>query len=196
MTTFVLSEPWMRLLVIGTDCKDSCKSNYHMITTTSRWHINVVKTIITLIEILHLTILWYQEDESILNKKIIAAVSVTTFFVYLLVRYEHDVQDTINILWIAYSCLGISTAFSLPDLIIILLFQVTSFKERIFFIKVQINCQSLTNWVGLLYFWHWKARFVLLLCCRRNSTGQWPEEEVRSCPTFVSSLSEGQKANT
>jgi hypothetical protein len=34
-------------------------------------HINVVKTIITLIEILHhtLTILWYQEDESILNKK-------------------------------------------------------------------------------------------------------------------------------
>ena len=41
------------------------------ITTTLRWYINVVKTIITLIEILHhtLTILWYQEDESILNKK-------------------------------------------------------------------------------------------------------------------------------
>jgi carbon starvation protein CstA len=98
---------WMRfelttLVVIGTD---SCKSNYHMITTTPRWHINVVKTIITLIEILHhtLTILWYQEDESILNNKntIIAAVSVTTFFVYLLVRYEHDVQDAINILWTA-----------------------------------------------------------------------------------------------
>ena len=68
---FVLSEPWMRfelttLVMIGTD---SCKSNYHMITTTPRWHINVVKTIITLIEILHhtFTILWYQEDESILN---------------------------------------------------------------------------------------------------------------------------------
>ena len=45
-------------------------------------------------------------------------------------RYEHDVQDAINILWTAYSCLGISTAFSLPGLIIILLFQVTSFKER------------------------------------------------------------------
>jgi hypothetical protein len=41
----------------------------------------------------------------------------------------HDVQDAINILWTVYSCLGISTAFSLPDLIIILLFQVTSFKE-------------------------------------------------------------------
>ena len=54
---------------------------------------------------------------------------------YLLVRYEHDVQDAINILWTAYSCLGISTAFSLPDLIIILLFQVTSFKERIFLLK-------------------------------------------------------------
>jgi hypothetical protein len=37
-----------------------------------------------------------------------------------------------NILWTAYSCLGISTAFSLPDLIIILLFQVTSFKESFF----------------------------------------------------------------
>ena len=122
-------------------------------------------------------------------------MSVTTFFVYLLVRYEHDVQDAINILWTAYSCLGISTVFSLPDLIIILLFQVISFKES-FFIKVQINCQSLTNWVGLLCFWHWKARFVLLLCCKRNSTGQWPEEEVLSCPAFVSSLSEGQKPNT
>ena len=52
---------------------------------------------------------------------------------YLLVRYEH-VQDAINILWAVYSCLGISTAFSLPDLIIILLFQVTSFME-FFFIK-------------------------------------------------------------
>jgi hypothetical protein len=104
--------------------------------------------------------------------------------VYLLVRYEHDVQDAINILWTAYSCLGISTAFSLPDLIIILLFQVTSFKESFFFIKVHINCQSLTNWVGLLCFWHWKARFVLLLCCRRNSTWQWPVEEVMSCPAF------------
>jgi hypothetical protein len=61
------------------------------------------------------------------------------------VRYEHDVQDAINILWTAYSCLEISTAFSLPDLIIILLFQVTSFKER-FFIKVQINCQSPIEW--------------------------------------------------
>jgi hypothetical protein len=28
-------------------------------------------------------------------------VSVTTFFVYLLMRYEHDVQDAINILWTA-----------------------------------------------------------------------------------------------
>jgi predicted CDP-diglyceride synthetase/phosphatidate cytidylyltransferase len=62
------------------------------------------------------------------------------------VRYEHDVQDAINILWTAYSCLGISTAFSLPDVIIILLFQVTSFKESIFFIKVQINCQSPIEW--------------------------------------------------
>jgi hypothetical protein len=61
------------------------------------------------------------------------------------VRYEHDVQDAINILWTAYSCLEISTAFSLQDLIIILLFQVTSFKER-FFIKVQINCQSPIEW--------------------------------------------------
>jgi hypothetical protein len=61
------------------------------------------------------------------------------------VRYEHDVQDAINILWTAYSCLEISTAFLLPDLIIILLFQVTSFKER-FFIKVQINCQSPIEW--------------------------------------------------
>ena len=60
-------------------------------------------------------------------------------------RYEHDVQDAINILWTPYSCLGISTAFSLPDMIIILLFQVTSFKER-FFIKVQINCQSPIEW--------------------------------------------------
>jgi hypothetical protein len=51
------------------------------------------------------------------------------------VRYEHDVQDAINILWTAYSCLGISTAFSLPDLIINLLFQVTSFKERFFLLK-------------------------------------------------------------
>ena len=123
---------------------------------------------------------------------------------YLLVRYEHDVQDAINILWIAYSCLGISTTFSLADLIINLLFQVTSFKEK-FFITVQINCQSLTNWVGLLYASGignkgnnkiWKARFVLLLGCRRNSTGQWPKEEVLSSPAFVSSLSEGQKANT
>jgi type IV secretory pathway TrbL component len=73
-------------------------------------------------------------------------VSVTTFFVYRLVRYEHDVQDAINILWTAYSCLGISIEFSLPDMIIILLFQVTCFKESFFFfIKVQINCQSLTN---------------------------------------------------
>jgi hypothetical protein len=39
------------LVMIGTDCTDSCKSNYHMITTTHRWHINVVKTIITLIEL-------------------------------------------------------------------------------------------------------------------------------------------------
>jgi hypothetical protein len=56
---------------IGTDCTNSCKSNYHMITTTPRRYINVVKTIITLIEILHhtLTILWYEEDKSILNKK-------------------------------------------------------------------------------------------------------------------------------
>jgi hypothetical protein len=122
-----------------------------MITTTPRWHINVVKTIITLIEILHhtLTILWYQEDESILNKK--NNNNCCSLSLYLLVRYEHDVQDAINILWTAYSCLGISTAFSLPDMIIILLFQVTSFKESFFFIKVQINCQSLTNWVGLLY---------------------------------------------
>jgi hypothetical protein len=61
------------------------------------------------------------------------------------VRHEHDVQDAINILWTAYSCLGISTAFSLPDLIFNLLFQVTSFKERLF-IKVQINCQSSIEW--------------------------------------------------
>ena len=62
---------WPTLVVIGTDCTDSCKSNYHMIMTTPRRRINVVKTIITLIEILHhtLTILWYQEDESILNNK-------------------------------------------------------------------------------------------------------------------------------
>jgi hypothetical protein len=59
------------------------------------------------------------------------------------VRYEHDVQDAINILWTAYSCLGISTAFSLPDLIIILLFQVTSFKERF----LQLNCKSPFEWV-------------------------------------------------
>jgi hypothetical protein len=72
-------------------------------------------------------------------------VSVTTFFVYLLVRYEHDVQDAINILWTAYSCLGISTAFSLPDLIIILLFEGHILQGKVFFIIVQINCQSLTN---------------------------------------------------
>jgi hypothetical protein len=40
MTTFVLSEPWMRfklttLVMMGTDCTDSCKSNYHMITATT-----------------------------------------------------------------------------------------------------------------------------------------------------------------
>jgi hypothetical protein len=51
------------------------------------------------------------------------------------VRYEHDVQYAINILRTAYSCLGISAAFSLPDLIIILLFQVTPFKESIFLLK-------------------------------------------------------------
>ena len=61
-------------------------------------------------------------------------MSVTTCFVYLLVRYEHDVQDAINILWTAYSCLGISIEFSLPDMIIILLFQVTCFKESFFFL--------------------------------------------------------------
>jgi hypothetical protein len=33
--------------------------SYHMITTTPRWHINVVKTIITLIEILHHTLTIY-----------------------------------------------------------------------------------------------------------------------------------------
>ena len=140
MTTFVLSEPWMRfelttLVVIDTDCTDSCKSNYHMIMTTPRWHINVVITIITLIEILPhtLTILWYQEDESILNKNIKKLLQCQSL--YLLVRYEHDVQDVINILWTAYSCLEISTAFSPPDLIIILLFQVTSFKESFFLLK-------------------------------------------------------------
>jgi hypothetical protein len=44
------------LVVIGTDCTDSCKSNNHMIMTTPRRYINVVKTIITLIEILHHTL--------------------------------------------------------------------------------------------------------------------------------------------
>ena len=94
----------------------------------------MVKTKITLIEILHhtLTIL-YQEDESILNNNE-KKTTCCSLSLYLLVRYEHDVQDAINILWTAYSCLGISTAFSLPDLIIILLFQVTSFKESFFFL--------------------------------------------------------------
>ena len=64
-------------------------------------------------------------NQFFIKKKLLQCQSL-----YLLVRYEHDVQDAINILWIAYSCLGISTAFSLPDMTIILLFQVTSFKER------------------------------------------------------------------
>jgi hypothetical protein len=79
-------------------------------------------------------------NQFLINKKIISAVSVT------ISSGEVWTWCTrINILWTAYSCLGISTAFSLPDLIIILLFQVTSFKER-FFIKVQINCQSPIKW--------------------------------------------------
>ena len=167
-----------------------------MITTTPRWHINVVKTIMTLIENLHhtLTILWYQEDESILNNKkiIIAAVCHYIFWWGMNMMYK------MQLIFFGPLILGISTAFSLPDLIIILLFQVTSFKESFFYWST--NQLSVTHQLSgpTICFWHWKARFVLLLCCRRNSTatGQWPEEDVLSCPAFVSSLSEGQKANT
>ena len=80
---------------------------------------------------------------------------------YLLVRYDNDVQDAINILWTAYSCLGISTAISLPDLIIILLFQVISFKESFFYWST--NQLSVTHQLSgpTICFWHWKPD----LCC-------------------------------
>ena len=60
-------------------------------------------------------------------------------------RYEHDVQDTINILWTAYSCLGISTAFftSRSDNYFVISGHILQGKV---FIKVQINCQSPIEW--------------------------------------------------
>ena len=115
MTTFVLSEPWMRfelttLVVIDTDCTDSCKSNYHMITTIPRWHINVVKTIITLIEILHhtLTILWYQEDESILNKKKKNCCSVSHYIFWWGMNMTYKMQ------LIFFGLLILALEFQLP----------------------------------------------------------------------------------
>jgi hypothetical protein len=81
-------------------------------------------------------------NQFFIKKKLLQCQSL-----YLLVRYEHDVQDAINILWIAYSCLGISTAFSLPDMTIILLFQVTSFKERFLLKYKSTVSHSPIEWV-------------------------------------------------
>jgi hypothetical protein len=78
-------------------------------------------------------------------------ITVFTTFIYHLgvfffffFRYTaiHPLDDH------SYSCLGISTAFSLPDLIIILLFQVTSFKERLFLLKYKSTVShSPIEWV-------------------------------------------------
>ena len=78
-------------------------------------------------------------------------------------RYEHDVHDAINILWTAYSCLGISTAFSLPDLIIIFYFRSHPSVQGKVFIKVQINCQSPIEWA--IYMLHGSSIGKPDLCC-------------------------------
>jgi hypothetical protein len=93
-----------------TDCTDSCKSNYHMITTIPRWHMNVVKTIITFIEILHhtLTILWYQEDESILNKKKKNCCSVSHYIFWWGMNMTYKMQ------LIFFGLLILALEFQLP----------------------------------------------------------------------------------
>ena len=114
-------------------------------------------------------------------------------------RYEHDVQDTINILWTAYSCLGISTAFSLPDLIIILLFQVTSFKER-FLLKYKSTVSHQLSGPTIYMLQELQSQICVVIVLqkefKRTMTLSWADEEVLSWPAFVSKLSEGQKANT
>ena len=102
---------------------------------------------------------------------------------YLLVRYEHDVQDAINILWTAYSCLGISTAFSLPDLIIILLFQVTSFKERLFLLKYKSTVShSSIEWAYyMLLTLESQICVVIVLQKEGNRTMTWRRSTELSC---------------
>ena len=87
-------------------------------------------------------------------------------------RYEHDLQDAINILWTAYSCLGISTAFSLPDLIIILLFHVTSFKER-FLLKYR-SSQSPIKWA-----YYASGVGKLDLCCYCAAEGIQRDKDLK-----------------
>jgi hypothetical protein len=60
------------------------------------------------------------------------------------------------------------------------------------FIKVQINCQSPIEWA-----YYASSIGKPNVCCYCAAEGiQQDNEEVLSCPAFVSSLSEGQKANT
>ena len=99
---------------------------------------------------------------------------------YLLVRYEHDVQDAINILWTAYSCLGISTAFSLPDLIIILLFQVTSFKER-FLLKYKSTVSHQLSGPTMLQALKSQICVVIVLQKEFNRTMTWRRSTELSC---------------
>ena len=95
-------------------------------------------------------------------------------------RYEHDVQDTINILWTAYSCLGISTAFSLPDLIIILLFQVTSFKER-FLLKYKSTVSHQLSGPTMLLALESQICVVIMLQKEFNRTMTWRRSTELSC---------------
>ena len=102
---------------------------------------------------------------------------------YLLVRYDNDVQDAINILWTAYSCLGISTAISLPDLIIILLFQVISFKESFFLLKYKSTVShSPIKWAYyMLLALESQICVVIVLQKEFNRTMTWRRSTELSC---------------
>ena len=101
---------------------------------------------------------------------------------YLLVKYEH-VQDAINILWTVYSCLGISTAFSLLDMIIILLFQVTSFKESFFLLKYKSTVShSPIEWAYyMLLALESQICVVIVLQKEFNRTMTWRGSTELSC---------------
>ena len=104
---------------------------------------------------------------------------------YLLVRYEHDVQDAINILWTAYLFLpwNFNCLFTSRSLII-LLFQVTSLKESFFFLlkyKSTVSHSPIEWAYYMLLVLESQICVVIVLQKEFNRTMTWRRSTELSC---------------